>query len=327
LYEYATGLIRVIEKEIIDQNDLNRMIEAPDAGASFDVLNDSDLKDNTLGIKPEEFEKTIDADDLQLKNFVKKFTEENRALYHLSFLDETFFNLKLTFKEKYSGINFNDEEYSKLGAIKKTVLRKVARNRLAKTDYLNKSVANIKKAIKKNKKQQYIDTVIDKEYFKSALLLSRKIKSNILLNFFRLNIDIVNIKSILRAKKIGLPAKESQKTTISDGNVNANNLISLSNESEESFIDFLKNEMPFSKQWDEIMEDYRKNHNIIAVENKLDIFLLDFLKNEIDKISSGPEIVFYYAYLKKIMNSNIRLILTGKVNNIPIEEIKTRLKI
>lgn len=323
MYEYATGLIRVLEKEIADHNDLNRMIDAPNAEAAFDVLNDSDLKDNILNIKPENFEDAINADDIQLKEFIEKFTEKNSALYKLIFLEEDFFNIKLAFKEKISKIKFTNEDYSKLNTTGKSDSREILKD----TDpYIAKSIKNIKKALRKKNAKQIIDAVVDKEYFKCAINLSRKINSGILIDFFRLSLDITNIKSALRAKKMSLPMEELKRQLIASGNLKIKNIIDNINGEEKDFIYLLKSRMEFSGHWNNIIDSYYKNHNLIEIENGLDAFLTAFLKNEINKLSSGPEIVFYYAYLKRLINSNIRLILTGKINNIPKEEIKARIR-
>ena len=131
--EYATGLIRVLEKNILDQNNIARMLDSTEPKTAFGVLNDTDLKDNLTNLEENDFETAIKRDDTQLKKFVKN--SANRALYQLIFLEEDFFNLKLAVKEKISGIHFEKEEYSSLGTINPVKIRNALKNKIDFENY------------------------------------------------------------------------------------------------------------------------------------------------------------------------------------------------
>ncbi|MEK7627420.1 MAG: V-type ATPase subunit [Patescibacteria group bacterium] len=324
--EYATGLIRVLEKNVTDRNDLIRMIDSPEAKNAFSVLNDTDIKDNLLGLEVDDFEIAIKRDNEQLKKFIKKLA--NRALYRLVFLEEDFFNLKLAVKEKISGIHIEKEEYSSLGTINPVKIRNAIKNKTNLENYpaFKKTVAIIKNLIKKKNENKFIEAVIDAEYFQCALTLSREIKSAIATDFYKLTIDVSNIKNMFRAKKIGLPLKEIKKQLIKGGAISIEKLADTIKTEDQNLINFLKKQIEFSKEWENIWEEFSSNYNIVLLEKNLELFALNRLKEEVKKISGGPEIIFHYAIMKKTMNTNIRLIMTGKINNIPIEEIKMRLK-
>ncbi|OWK27385.1 MAG: hypothetical protein US76_04095 [Parcubacteria group bacterium GW2011_GWA2_38_13b] len=326
--EYAVGLIRVLEKNITDRNDLARMLESSEAKTAFGVLNDTDLKDNLLDLGAGDFEIAIKRDNVQLKKFVKKFAD--RSLYRLIFLEDDFFNLKLAVKEKISDIDFEKEEYSVLGTIIPEKIKKSLGKRIMFVDYrsFQKVVVIIKKMAENGDEWKSIETAIDGEYFQCALALSCEIKNAIITDFYKLAIDISNIKNVFRAKKIGLTIEEIKKQLINGGVIPIKKLFkTIKGTEEQYFINFLKIQIEFSKEWENIWEEFSSNYNIVSLEKNLDLFALNRLKEEVQKISSGPEIIFYYAIMKKIMNVNIRLIMTGKINNIPMEEIKMRLKI
>lgn len=322
-----------MEKDIIDQNDLIRMMEAPNGEAAFNVLNDTDLKDNILGIPMEQFDHAIQNDNLQLNDAIKQFTDGDN-LYKLIFLSEDYFNLKLIFKNKKLGTEFPAKEYSQFGSVKILQLKKAAGSRPSLMpameeeldDYWRKSIAGIKKTLRKRRANIVLDAVIDAAYFKHALTLAKKISSQILRNFFRLNIDSLNIKTAIRGKKIGLAAKEIKNHLITGGDIKTADIANHIKKGEKELVNFLKDSQSFSKEWEEIFENFQINHDIISFEKKLDVFLLNFLRDIVQASGGGTEIVFYYAYLKRIMNTNIGLILTGKINNISVEEIKIRLR-
>lgn len=325
--EYATGLIRVLEKEITDKSDFARMMDAAEAKTAFNVLNDTDLKDNLLGLNAEDFETAIERDNLNLKKLVKKFA--NRALYRLIFLEDDFFNLKLAIKENFFGVSFEKNEFSSLGTINPIKLKKALKNEIKFANYrpLQKSIAALKKLAKQEKKRKFLETAADAEYFQCALALSREIKNAVILNFYKRAIDTANIKNIFRAKKIGLSIAETKKQLAKGGAVSIKQLADIIKNQEQDIINFLKKQVEFSKEWENIWEGLSSDYNIVLLEKNLDLFVLNCLEEEIKKIASGPEIIFSYAIVKKAMNANIRLIMTGKINNIPAEEIQTRLKI
>lgn len=338
MYEYASGLIRVLEKEIMDQNDLVRMIDAPNSEAAFNVLNDSDLKDNIIGLKPEDFESAIKEDNIQLKNLLEPIVE-NKDLYDLLFLFEDFFNLKLLFKEKILGIKFNEKDYSELGLadvsdLKESVMKDEELIGAAE-NHLAESVKNIKELLKNEESESFIDSIIDTEYFECSVKISQKIKNKFILNFLYLIVDVSNARTVLRAKKIGLTREEARRQLSRAGNIETNLLLDYFNSEEKELINLIKNNPPnlfdssaeYEKIWEEIFESYYVSHDIAALEKDLNIFKLKFIRDRAKQLDFGAEIILYYVYFKRVVNTNIKLILMGKINKIPAEEIKARLRL
>lgn len=314
------------------------MIDAPNGEAAFSVLNDSDLRDNILGIKPEQFEESIKQDNIQLKNLLEPIIE-NQDLYALIFLFEDFFNIKLIFKEKYLGIEFNEKEYSQLGIVEISDLRAMIMNEddlpEFPNNHLSENIINIKKSINNEDTGFFIDAIIDKEYLECSIELAKKIKNEFILNFLYLSADASNARAVLRAKKIGFSVEETRRQLTNVGRIKIESLLERFESEDKELIDFIKNTLPYlaeseaeyGKIWEEIFESYYINHDIIALEKQLSVFKLKFARDEAKKLGYGAEIIFYYAYLKELMNTNIRLILMGKLNQMPVDEIKMRLRI
>lgn len=101
MLEYATGLIRVLEKRVLSKNDFERMLGARTAADAFKVLNDTDYADNLLGLQPEEFEKALWRDEKDLRKLFKKIIESKELLKFL-FLKQEHLRLKLYLKSKYN---------------------------------------------------------------------------------------------------------------------------------------------------------------------------------------------------------------------------------
>lgn len=101
MLEYATGLIRVLDKRILSQNDFERMLGAGTAADAFKVLNDTDYADNLLNLKPKEFEKALSRDTKDLKKLFFKIID-NKLLLDFLFLKQDYLQLKLYLKAKYN---------------------------------------------------------------------------------------------------------------------------------------------------------------------------------------------------------------------------------
>lgn len=98
MLEYATGLIRVLDKRILDQTDFERMAGAETAQDTFKILHDTDYADNLLDLKPEEFEKALTRDNKDLRKLFKKIIESKLLLKFL-FLNQKYLKRKLRLKK------------------------------------------------------------------------------------------------------------------------------------------------------------------------------------------------------------------------------------
>ncbi|MFH1713508.1 MAG: V-type ATPase subunit, partial [Candidatus Jacksonbacteria bacterium] len=100
MYEYLTGLIRVLEKRLPDKTDMDRMILAKTAKDAFVVLNDTDYADNILDRGPEDYQKILEDDLLQLKTMLNKAIDSG-PLFKFLFIDFDFLNIKTILKQKF----------------------------------------------------------------------------------------------------------------------------------------------------------------------------------------------------------------------------------
>lgn len=178
MLEYATGLIRVLDKRILDQTDFDRMLGAENASDAFKVLNDTDYADNLLNLKPEEFEKALARDKKDLKKLFLKIIE-NKLLLKFLFLNQEYLKLKLYLKTKY-----NPE-------LKKT------------------KKPNLKMPKIKNKTPENIDRICDIELYNARKKIAKKLRDKFLQEINKkdldLNFDLDYIKTRAREYAYGTP--------------------------------------------------------------------------------------------------------------------------
>lgn len=204
MYEYATGLIRVLEKKILDQADLERMAGAKTALDAFKVLNDTDYGDNLLDLMPKEFEKALARDEKDLRKLFFKIVE-NKKLLKFLFLKQEFLQLKLYLKEKFRKktdanltnaslrINANDANSKKEKKIKKFLARSVLQ-RLKKLEKIT---------------PRKIDEICDLELYRIRKKIAKKMRDKFIMAILKkdldLNFDLEWIKTEARNYAYGSP--------------------------------------------------------------------------------------------------------------------------
>lgn len=74
-----------------------------------------------------------------------------------------------------------------------------------------------------------------------------------------------------------------------------------------------------------IIEEYKNTSSLSNFEKYVDDYLMDLIK-ETNSINYGAEVIFAYLIAKEVEIKNLRLVLVGKVNDLPFEFIKERLR-
>jgi len=243
----------------------------------------------------------------------------------LLYLKYDFHNIKLLFKAKYSKQDMKDKA-SPLGNEKFEELSKLI---LEDSEEVNVSptlvevVNELKKEIKQNPRPSFIDRISDTKYFEELKKIAKKLKNQFIADYIKWQIDIVNLRTLLRIKRMGKD-KDYLKINLIDGGRIATDELALQHATDnDKFIEFLKEYFPPSQE--KYIEDYIKHPDLWRLERDLENLELNYIKKA-KYITYGPELVLAYHYAKENTTKNIRLIMTGKLNEVSGEEIKERVR-
>ncbi|KPJ55147.1 hypothetical protein AMJ47_01365 [Parcubacteria bacterium DG_72] len=167
MLEYATGVINVLEKNIFDKLDLQRMLTASNRQEAFKVLFDTDLAQ--IATKEDNIENILQKDMENLKQILFQMLKDtNINLFYFLFLRLDALNLKIALKQEKEP-EINNEYVEKL--IEQSLSEKGT-----------------------------IDQKVDKAYLKTKLLLGQEIKG-LALDIIRYEIDIANLKNLIKEKQ------------------------------------------------------------------------------------------------------------------------------
>jgi len=303
-YLYPTASVKSREKKLFDQNDLERMIDAENIDRSFKIFNELSYADELLDMEsPLQYREVLAHDLKQVKEYIASISPDDR-LNELIFAQYDFHNLKIIFKAK--SIDKEPENLLEIKAIS--------------IDEYNKITKQAEIDLKKASNSYKIESYFDKIYFSFILEKAKKIKDKFLINLVKKQIDIANLKIILRSKLLERDFEEmSESIIISNLNIQEDY-----NKDLNALINKLK--IIFSEnKIDEILNNFLEKKDYYNLEKNLDNYLISLIKN--NKMSSeSPSVLACYILAKKNAIKNIRIIMSGKINGIKSEEIKERVR-
>jgi len=303
MLEYATGLINVLEKNIFDHQDQERMINAPDRESAFKVLFDTDLAESS--VKEQNIEKILEEDLISLKDLIHRTVrDENEELFWFLFLKYDALNLKIALKKFSEGFSCSIVPFSE---IQKRVNDS---NCKISNEYIELMVERV---LKKIEKASEIEEIVDMAFLKTRVEIAKK-AGDLPLQIAKLEIDIANLKNMIKEKKL----------FVDDGNLTKPELKIL----------FGKGGGAFSQGLDKFLEVYNlslivskfnKNNDEVKLEKMLEVFLSEeILKKERDKGGGIDKIVAFF-YRKINGHANIRLIFFAKESGLSIKELENNI--
>lgn len=329
MFDFATGVINVWEKKILDKLDQARMLKAPDRESAFSVLFDTDLGEIASLI--EDIEKIFEND---LDNLKKNFSKilENSGLVVFLFLKFDAFNVKIALKKYFFPnetkdvfpFSFASEPYENIEKKIFFLFSKQSAQKIFDSHsmpkcacaYVEKMIQTAAESLKKLSlpeiNSSIIEEAVDKTYFQLKIDLA-KCLSSFLTEIIKLEIDVANIKSFVRAKK-GFEL-------IDGGNLKKSEIESILTlkeagigQSVSKFLEVLKLSY--------LAKDFLKGKSEISFQKDLESFISEKIFIKERSTSSGIEKILAFFYKKLNSHCNIRLILFAKENNLPIEEIE-----
>ncbi|SFE94846.1 V-type ATP synthase subunit C [Peptostreptococcus sp. D1] len=324
--DYAQGVVmaRVYEKRLLDKGKLDKMIDAKDADEAFKILLDSEYIKSSEGVDGvKNYELLLKNETARAFKLGAEMLNDKRILEILS-LKYDYHNLKVIVKGKVSGKNFDDLFIysSDNNPDKIRVQFESGHFTNTKSEFI-KALRSGEAIFEETNDPQMIDIVIDRAYYSHLKDVSDSLAINLFSEYVSSSIDFFNISSMLRAVKMGKSQSFLSQILVEGGGVSVARLISLSREDFDRVAMALKSEK-VGRALLECVDEYKEKGSLGVIDNMKDIFL-SRLNSDSRFISFGPEPIFAYLVAKEKEISIIRLILVGKLNNIPSTKLRERL--
>lgn len=337
-YIYISAKIRALEPLILDKNDIDRMINATSLVNAFQVLNDTDYGNNLLGVEPENYREAL-ADDLhQLHDFLQKTTPD-KNLFKLMLLPRDFINLKFLFKSKLFDINV-DQQIKDNSAYNSHHLKDLSfENHInypeAMKSYIEEQkgetldqdikdvIRTVLKEVNDKTKPDEVDAILSQHFYSLSLKIAEEIKNKFIINYFKMSIDVANLLILIRSRRLQLDKERLKSKLIKGGQIDISKILNAYPEELSSLKSAVN--ANFDLKVSEAFNLFCENKKLFEFERVLENYKFGFIK-QIKNKAYGPEVVFAYYLAKINANSNTGIILTGKLNHVPIEEIRKTIR-
>ncbi len=324
VYAYAVGRIRALETRLIEKNRFDRMIDASSAEDTLKILAETDYANAVSELSSvHDFESMLSAELQHVFQTVLGIAPRPDLVAALAFRYDIH-NLKVLFKARFLGIS------SDILIPAGTLQIEKLQHAVSEDDYrdlspqLRLAAEKIIEEFSVNRDPQAIDLSLDRVLYGQLIGLAAENKSTFLEGLFTRQIDLTNLKSLIRVKRMGLDREFLRKVLLPGGLITFDRLLPLVDEPLETLI----NSLAMTQYADLIGEgvrDWLEKGTASRLEKLSDDFITAYLKQG-KWTAFGLEPLVGYLWAKEMEIKNIRLVLVGKINKLPAEAIRERLR-
>jgi V/A-type H+-transporting ATPase subunit C len=319
-YVFQSAQVRVLEMQMLTKATFSDMANAENFQAAADLLSATEYAISRS-----------DKTSAEMENNLKLRRSSVRELFADLMLDkpivklfrtrDDFANLRLalrrTLTEKPIGT-----DYSPDGNVPPEQFEQVfaEENPGRLPDYLADTVEKAVLAYYRNKEIPEIDYAIDAAQSQYNLKQAYRLKSIFLLGLFRIQIDLTNIRTMLRLK---FTESEQHNVFLRGGFIELERLqrgVELGYEA----VAPLFYVTPYYRLIEAGAAYLNSNKSFLKLEQQSREHLTGFLKSTV-QITTGPQPIIAYLLLKEDEIRNVRLILTAKKNNLDTKLILDRI--
>lgn len=323
-YAYASGLIRAKEPKLLTGSQYTRMLDAASAEEAYKVLTDAGygLGGSVPGVFA--FEQLL-ADEM--KKCFRLLSEIAPSAEVIKVFQRRYdyFNIKVLLKAELSGQQIPPilADTGTIGAdsMKRMILE---RDYSGLTPLMADAVAQVYDVFSRMQDPQTVDLILDKASYQEFSTGIRDIDSTFLRELADYIIDTTNIRMFIRARSLGKSWDLIGKLLLDGGTIAKEVYYGYSDKPADSFADDIRS----SRYGDAVqkgLEMVKSGKNSSGLEKALDDLLMSYIRRA-RLVTIGVEPLIAYLFAKETEIRNVRMIMTGKINNLPSDMIRERLR-
>ncbi len=317
-YAYATARVRALQSQMLSRAELLDLTNAENFTAAAELLSQT------------QYALPQNANLNDLENILLQRRTELRVLFKKLIIDEDiieplivredFANMRLALRRKLTekpvGLDYSND-----GSIPAEDFEKIfeEENYTPLPYHMREAIERAVLAYYQDKDIRQIDYALDYTHFEYKLNRAIRTKHIFMTELFRMQIDINNIKTLLRLK---FTESEVRDVFIFGGFLNIREL-KIALDADFETIKTIFAHTPYKEIFEQGINYLTENNSFIKLEQKCDEHLAGFLKTT-NNITAGPQPIIAYLLGKEAEIRKIRLILTAKKNELEKQLILDR---
>ena len=325
-YSYACAKIRALENKLLTRNDFIRMLDL-DNEQILQYLIDHNY--HVEGIDPSDVN-FLQVFSNEWSSVVEMVTEmlDNEMINKAVLIKYDFLNLKILVKTSIQ----NEEERQNVDDIKLFQVTTVPGDDLKEIffegnfdrlpDYLKHEIKVFEQI--ENISPSAVDIILDKAMYSKLLDFANKSGSEFLYKYYQRLVDLKNLLNLFRLKSLNKEFKDYSMILMEGGLLDTSTLSKLYAES----MDMIVNRLHYLDYYNELkagFDYYEQTNSLSEMERLFDNWMIEFVKTG-KMVLFGPEAIIGYYFAKENELKNLRIVLTGKENNLDKEMVTERLR-
>ena len=322
---YAVTRTRALETKLLDKAKIERLIDAKNAEEVIKVLSETEYAGLISELSSAlDYEKMLSMELEKTYAYLREISP-SPELAKIFLIKYDIHNLKVLLKSSLLGED-NDALLINIGTLPIIKLKEMVKEKDFRD--IDSIVADALKIISdqmvEEPNPQLIDLMLDKCLYELMYKLAKQSKSNFLIDFISAQIDIVNLRTFFRIRVMGFGRDYLAKVIFPNGKLDLDFYGRYFEEPLETIADKLW-ATDYHKAIQEGLESYVKTKSFTKLERLTDDFMLDIAKKG-KYVAFGIEPLVGYLMAKENEVKIIRIIMVGKINSIPNDIIRERLR-
>jgi V/A-type H+/Na+-transporting ATPase subunit C len=313
-YTYALGVIRALEVKLLTEKRFEELLSSSDVEELIASLHDTDYGQFFRNTRGSEAEEALIGYKVSLYNEIEKLIDNSEVMDILR-AKYDFHNVKVLLKGKISEEDFADK-CSSLGAVQVAKMIEIFKEEKYRElpGYLQQAAQKgIDIYFSTDHNTQSLSFTVDAVMAEKMTSYTKNFFIN---NYYKLWVDLANIKIILRLIFLEKYNELIEFALLPGGSIQKDKILKAKIETPDLLEDFY-NGTVFSS-----LLEWKDSFSVLERESEK--LLISYLKSVAFE-SIGVEPVFAYLLLKENELRNLRVILIGKMNGVGEDLIKERL--
>jgi V/A-type H+-transporting ATPase subunit C len=322
---YAVARIRALETKLLTVDRINRMVEADSPEDAY-----KQLAETNYGTAMAEYSDYNEYESLLAKEMaeVTKTIEEvtpQKEVTDLFLMKYDIHNIKVLLKARLLGIE-SENLLVEGGTIAIAKLKDgvLTGNYRDFPRWLKATMVELEEGLAVRVNPQTIEIALDLAMFHHIFFVLDAKKFPKIKQYFLRQTDYINLKTLLRIKKLQQDESFLEKVLLPYGTVALSFYKQAFNESHEQLLEKIQYSV-FGEATAEGLKVYIETGNLTVLEKQTDNALLAYIQEE-SKNPFGLEAVVGYLLAKENEIKIIRLIMVSRINGLSVEKLRERLR-